>query len=43
MEIMITVKQYKKYCCYYKNIDSYEDFVIRKDDTALAKRMINLQ
>ena len=28
----------KKYCCYYKNIDSYEDFVIRKDDTALAKK-----
>ena len=27
-----------KYCCYYKNIDSYEDFVIRKDDTALAKK-----
>lgn len=27
-----------KYCCYYKNIDSYEDFIIRKDDTALAKK-----
>ena len=27
-----------KYCCYYKNIDSYEDFVIRKDDTALVKK-----
>lgn len=28
----------KKYCCYYKNIDSYENFVIKKDDTALAKK-----
>lgn len=37
-EVIYRICNITKYCCYYKNIDSYEDFVIRKDDTALAKK-----
>lgn len=31
----------QKYGYFYKNIESYEDFVVRKDDTALAKKNDN--